>query len=317
MQVCISDPRADVHRGIRCVDLSEHECSATSMKPTLDYGPDVLDNASDFGHPFFKRFELRHADAATALDDKILKNYSFPTFYGDVTSALGIFHCSYAKAEKMMIHPKMKPVRMTRGRSLVVFSCYVYRNVLGVPAYNEIAMTIPVMVNPSVHVPVLPMVFDGFKGFGYYVFAMPVTSEENRIRGHEIWGLPKTLEEIDIREEGNDCVTRAVEIGADKPYFELRVPTSGQPTKFDVSSDIYSRFDGTLQRAKTHFQGTFNVNKHMRLLFKTGVQADRPYLTLGDGPSAQVLKDLEIEAHPFQLRYAKSMNSCFDLPEPV
>lgn len=112
-------------------------------------------------------------------------------------------------------------------------------------------------------------------------------------------------------------MTRATDLGADEPYFELRVPTSGKPTNFDVSSDIYSRFDGSLVRAKTHFQGTFNVNKHMGLLFKTGVQPDRPYLTLGDGPSAQVLKDLEIEPHPFQLRYAKRMNSCFDLPEPA
>jgi len=287
------------------------------MKPTLDYGPDVLDNASAFTHPFFDRFELRHAASPIRLDANTHKNYKFPTFYGDVTSALGIFHCSYAKAEKMMLDPRMKPVRMTRGRSLVVFSCYEYRNVLGVPPYNEIAMTIPVMVDPTVHVPVLPMVLDVFKGFGYQVFSMPVTSEENRIRGHEIWGLPKTLEEIDIREDGDDCVTRATEMGADEPYFELRVPTSGKPTEFDVSSNIYSEFQGSLVRAKTHFQGTFNVNKHMSLLFRTGVEPDRRYLTLGEGPSAQVLKDLEIEAHPFQLRYAKTMNSCFDVPEPV
>jgi len=287
------------------------------MKPTRDYGPDVLDNAARFAHPFFRRFELHHAPAPIALDEATRKNYQFPTLYGDVTSAIGIFHCSYRKAEKLMLDPKMKPIRMTRGRSLVLFSCYVYRNVLGVPPYNEIAMTIPVMVDPVVNVPVLPMVLDAFKGFGYRVFSMPVTSEENRIRGVKIWGLPKTLEEIDIREEGDECVTRATELDADEPYFEMRVPTSGKQTSFDVSSDIYSRFDGSLVRAKTHFQGTFNVNKHMSLLFKTGVQPARPCLTLGDGAAAQVLKDLEIEPHPFQTRYAKSMNSCFELPEPA
>ena len=73
------------------------------MKPTHQYGPDVLDNASVFEDLFFDRFQLRHAPAPIALDGAISKNYSFPTFYGDVTSAIGIFHCSYGKAE--MITP--------------------------------------------------------------------------------------------------------------------------------------------------------------------------------------------------------------------
>ena len=58
------------------------------MKPTLDYGPDVLDNAADFTDPFFDRFELRHAPQPTRLDEQISKNYLFPTLYGDVTSQL-------------------------------------------------------------------------------------------------------------------------------------------------------------------------------------------------------------------------------------
>ena len=286
------------------------------MKPTLDYGPDVLDNAADFTDPFFDRFELRHAPRPTRLDEQISKNYLFPTLYGDVTCAIGIFMCSYDKAKRMMLHPKMKPVRMTKGRALVVFSCYVYRNVLGVPAYNEIAMTIPVMMDAPFDLPVLPMVVDRFKGFGYYVFSMPVTSAENRIRGHEIWGLPKVLQQIDLREDGSDCVTTAMESDGGETYFELRVPMAGKPTEFDVASDIYSKLDGSVVKAKTHFKGRFQVNKHMGLLLKAGVQPERPFLTLGDSPSGRVLQDLEIEPHPFQLRYAHRMSSCFDFPDP-
>jgi hypothetical protein len=286
------------------------------MKPTLDYGPDVLDNAANFKDPFFERFKLRHAPQPIALDDQISKNYLFPTLYGDVTCAMGIFMCSYDKAKNMMLHPKMKPVRMTKQRALVAFSCYVYRNVLGVPAYNEIAMTIPVMMDAPVDLPVLPMVLDRFKGFGFFVFSMPVTSSENNIRGHKIWGLPKVLQEIDQREDGTDCVTTAMEGDTGERYFELRVPMAGKPTEFDVSSDLYSKLDGTMVKSKTHFKGSFNVNKHMKLLLKTDVQPDRPFLTLGDSPSGRVLQELEIEPHPFQLRYANRMNSCFDLPDP-
>jgi hypothetical protein len=285
------------------------------MKATTEITPDLLDNRDEFKNSFFSRFDLRHAPKPLQLNETVTKNYLFPTLYGDVTCAIGIFMCSYEKAEKMMMHPAIKPVRMPRGRSLVVFSCYIYNKVLGVAPYNEIAMTIPVMVDPGINVPVLPMIAPIFKNFGYYVFSMPVTSYENQIRGVKIWGLPKVVQQIDLDEEGGDCVTRAYEKTGEK-YFTLRVPMAGDPTSFDISSNLYSRLGDQLLQSETNFKATFNVNKHMSLLFKKGVKPNRPYLELGDSPSGQVLKDLEIEEQPFQFRFAKNLSSCFDLANP-
>ncbi len=285
------------------------------MKTTHAYDDTLLDNADQFRNDFFERFELRHAPQPLKLDDKISKNYLFPTLYGDVTCAQAIFLCSYERAEAMMLHPKIKPVKMTKGRSLVAFSCYIYRNVLGVAPYNEVAMTIPVMVDPAVNIPVLPMVVNKFSKFGYYVFSMPVTSLENQLRGLKIWGLPKVVQEIDIHEGGRDCVTIAHE-ETGEPYFELRVPMDGTPTEFDVTSNLYTRLGDELLQSETNFKATFNVIKHMNLLFKKGAAADRQYLKIGDTPSGRVLKALEIEEHPFQFRFAKEMSSCFDLPNP-
>jgi hypothetical protein len=285
------------------------------MKPSFSFDEKVLDNAAVFQDDFFKRYKLRHADQPLQLNDKISKNYLFPTFYGDVTCAQAIFMCDYAKAEKMMLHPLIKPVRMTKGRAVVAFSCYEYRNVLGVPPYNEIAMTIPVMVNPSINFPVLPLVMNVFKSFGYYVFSMPVTSLENQIRGLKIWGLPKVVQEIDLFEKDGFCVTTAKEENGEK-YFELRVPVEGEPTPFDVKSNLYTRLGNKLLQSETAFKAEFRVVKHMGLLFKKGAKPDREYLKIGNSPSGRVLKSLDIEAHPFQLRFARGMSSCFDLPNP-
>ena len=285
------------------------------MKPTFTFDEKVLDNSDKFTDEFYKRFKLRHAPQPLQLNDKISKNYLFPTFYGDVTCAIGIFLCSYSKAEKMMLHPKIKPVKMTKGRSLVALSCYEYKNVLGVAPYNEIAMTIPIMVEPLVNVPVLPMVMDVFKSFGYYVFSMPVTSLENQLRGLKIWGLPKVVQEIDLREDGGDCVTTAQE-GTGETYFELRVPMAGEASHFDVSSNLYTRLGNKLLQSPTSFKADFAVTKHMNLLFNKGVKPDRQYLKLGNSPSGKVLQELEMEEQPFQLRFAKHMTSCFDLPNP-
>lgn len=287
------------------------------MKPTLDITPELFANSHDpvFKNQFFDRFELRRAPQPLQLTDDIAKDYTFPTFYGDVLCSQAIFMCSYEKAAKLMLHPSIKPVAMPRGRALVAFSCYEYRNVRGVAPYNEIAMTIPIMVDPKVNVPVLPMVLDRFPEFGFYVFSMPVTSLENQLRGLKIWGLPKVVQRITLEEHGGESVCVGYEED-DSRYFELRVPTIGTPTDFDVRSNLYSRLDDRLLQSETCFKGTFQVKKHMGLLLKKGVVPKTPSLILGDSPSAQVLKDLEIEEHPFQTRYCHSMSSCFDLPNP-
>lgn len=286
------------------------------MKALRNISPGLLDNREKFTDDFFKRFTLREALTPLKLTGSISKNYLFPTFYGDVTCALGIFLCSYTKAEKLVaesLHPEIKPVKMTKGRSLIAFSCYEYKNVMDVAPYNEIAMAIPVMVNAKFSPPLLPMIISSFKHFGYYVAGMPVTSYENQLRGNKIWGLPKLTHEIDIHKEGNDCVTTAYEENG-KAYFTLRVPMDGAPQNFDVTSNLYSRLDGKVLQSETNFKAEFRVKKYMDQLFKKGVKPERNFIEIGDSPSAKFMRDLEIEEHPFQFRYAEHMSSCFDLP---
>jgi len=284
------------------------------VKATRDIDPALLANRDEFDNPFFRRFALRTAPAPLVLPGGLAKDYLFPTLYGDVTCAHAIFMCPWERAYSVMPHPLMKPVRMPGGRALVAFSCYVYRKVLGVAPYNEIAMTVPILVDPDIEVPVLPMLWPSFPGFGYHVFSMPVTSLENQVRGQRIWGLPKVVQDIDIEDRDGDCVTRAFDDDGN-PYFELRVPTTGSPTAFDQSAWLYTRLGDRCLRGRTCFAGTFQVRKRMDLLWKRGAKPDREYLVLSGSPAADVLRGLEIEPVPFQLRYAGRMSSCFDLPD--
>jgi hypothetical protein len=286
------------------------------MQTSLTVRPDKPANDDQFGDPFFRRFTLRPAERPLELANGVAKTYPFPTLYHDVGCAIGIFLCDYDAAAALMPHPKLRPVRMTRGRSLVIFSCYEYRQVLQVWPYNEIAMTIPVLANASFRPPVLPMLASPlFSRFGYHVFSMPVTSLENQLRGNKLWGLPKVTRQIDIDSVQGDCVTRACESDG-TPYFTLRVPTAGTPTDFDVTGHLYSVLEGRVLKSVTSFKGRFAVTKHLRALWKKGLAPDREYLTIGSGPSAKVLRDLGIESQPFQLRYTQSMNAAFELPNP-
>ena len=282
------------------------------MKPNKHIEPGLVTNEALFDDAFFQQFKLRPSQQPLQLTDNISKQYQFPTLYGNVTCAIGVFLCDYEQAKQLLPHPKMKPVAMPKGRALVTFSCYEYQQVLGIAPYNEIAMTIPVMIDPLVNVPVLPMIMNGFKKFGYYVFHMPVTSLENRIRGNKIWGLPKGVDTVEINVNNEVSTTHATDENGNC-YFSLKVPTTGKATDFDVRSNLYSRLDDQLLQSPTQFKGSFMVNKHMDRLFKTGGD-DPGVLSIGPGPYGDMLRQLKIEPQPFQFRYAHKMNACFDLP---
>jgi 2-dehydropantoate 2-reductase len=286
------------------------------MKATWDVPEEMLDNKNLFSNDFFQRFTLRKAPQPLRMNESVVKDYLFPTFYGDVNCAVAVFMCSYEKAAALIaeqLSPRIVPVKMTRGRGLVVFSCYEYKNVMGVRPYNEIAIAIPVMVDPRCNVPILPMITDSFSRFGYYIAGMPVTSKENTIRGRRIWGLPKVTQDIDIYRKDGSCIINAMDNNGDV-YLSLSIPMDGTPTKFDVSSFLYSQQGGRLLQNRTDFQATFNVKKNMQLLFKKGVKPESPCIELGSTSFAPLLKGLEIEESPFQTRYAEHMSACFDLP---
>lgn len=42
----------------------------------------------------------------------------------------------------------------------MLFSCYEYKNVMNLAPYNEIAMTIPIMVNAGFSPPLLPLIMN-------------------------------------------------------------------------------------------------------------------------------------------------------------
>ncbi len=282
------------------------------MKPNTFLDSSLIENGGSFTDPFFQRFEPRPAPAPLELRDGVSKTYNFPTFYGDVTCAIAIFLCDFGRAEAIMPQPSMKPVKMPGGRSVVLISCYEYKNVMNLAPYNEIAMTIPIMVNAGYVPPLLPLIMD-FKKKGYYVFSMPVTSLENQIRGAKIWGLPKIVEEIDISTEGSHCTTIARDENGEV-YFELTVPKTGSIKHFDETGYVYSMLDGQLVKSQTNFKGDFTVDTNPSLLWKKGQRAEAPVLKLGTSSRAEDLKALQIEEVAFQFRYAESMNSCFDLP---
>ncbi len=287
------------------------------MKANTLISPELLDNSNEFNDDFFKKYTLHHASNPLRLSDEIYKNYFFPTFYKNVTCTMGVFLCDYSKAKAMLPHPSMQPVSMFKNRALVIFSCYEYKKVLGIKPYNEIAMTIPVLVNNKINIPLLPLLYSKIRGFGYYVFNMPVTSLENQIRGTKIWGLPKVVEQIDITTGKDYNTCQAFDYEGNTPYFSLKIPVQGKNIMVNETGYLYSIKNNSLVKSKTQFEGSFKIKKYTQQLFTTHKNDYKSeYLQItGESNQAKILKNLQIHPYPLQIRTCENMNSMFELPQ--
>ena len=277
------------------------------MKITTDFTGDLLQNQDKFTDDFFKRFALKNRKIQ--LGDVMEKEYPFPTFYADVTCGQAIFLCSYDEALKLMPHEKIKPVRALKRHAVLAISCYEYKNVMGVPPYNEIALTIAVNVDKAKNPVLMPLIKNDYSG--YYVFSMPVTSRENCLRGNYIWGLPKVTQEIDINSDGDEAIVVCRDENNEE-YFRLRVPKNGKPTAMDEDTFLFSKINGKINKAATAFKGDFTIIKNMGLLLNPKKVPKQPFLTLADSPAGKAISALKIEPTPLQLRYVEHMNACFD-----
>jgi hypothetical protein len=284
------------------------------MLPSFDIPCDLLDNSADFHDPFFAGLSLREAPSPLIANGKA-KAYLFPTLYANVRCAVGIFHCSRTAARDYIgdrLGRAVEPPLMLGGRTIVAISCYEYRSVRGVRPYNEIAVAIPMRLGTKAGLPVLGA-FAQAADSGYFIAAMPVTSEENRLRGEHFWNLPKRTRRIEIEEEGPDCFFHSYAADGSTLDMSLRVPMEGKAKRFDVSSALFTRKGGELLRSPTAFSGNFAVSLNAATLFAPRYSPD-PCLVLGAGEASDALRALQVETVPLQTRYSRSMNSLFDLP---
>ena len=278
----------------------------TLMKILETFDGSLLANEEKFQDQFFERFKLKKRKIRLTAD--IEKEYNFPTFYGDVTCCQAIFLCSYDAARALMPHSAVRPVRALKKHAVMAVSCYEYKNVMGIPPYNEIAFTIAVDVEKEKSPILLPLMRNSYSG--YFVFSMPVTSRENCIRGNVIWGLPKVTQEIDIEAAGGEALVKAFEDGTE--YFRLRIPKKGKMTPMDETSYLFPKLNDVVHRAQTNFKGDFFIAKNLGVLLNPGKIPAEPFLTIGDTPCGRTLKDLQLSPLPLQTRFVEHMTACFD-----
>ena len=130
-----------------------------------------------------------------------------PLFYRDFKLMSVNMLASVKKVRALLPSRRLKPYRITPGRTIVAITAYQYRDTdLG--PYNEVSVSVPVTMdrNPPMFTGILRKPPANPKAF---ILHLPVTTELARALGVEMAGYPKFIADIEFVEE-NDWVTCTV-----------------------------------------------------------------------------------------------------------
>lgn len=228
---------------------------------------------------FFKTTKKQEYQLSTGASIQL------PVEYYDWTWIYAAFPAPVKNVEKILPSDKLKPILFLPGTALVQIGAFEYRQINGLAPYNELAVTIPVQYEPTSNYPGMPILHfplfspEKYSRLGVYVQRLPVTTREAFALGVEIWGYPKTVDEIVFTdtETHRRCILRC----HDKETLSLEVRKL--KTKFrQVSFHSYSVKDKKLVRTPIETQGEYGISR----------MPGGATLQLGTGPIADELRRL-------------------------
>lgn len=276
-----------------------------STEPNIEQG-------DSFNAPFFQKFPSAPLDLELAPG--VIKTYQFPTFYDQETLSAGLFLCDYDEAAKLL-PSSLRPLSFGMGRAALMVSSFRYGKVRGIRPYNEVAIAILVQKPSQGDGGTLTFLREGGKNVTSYVVSMPVTSFENQIRGQKIWGLPKVVQEIDLRQIGNEFVTTVYDEPG-QPYLEFRVPMTGKSETLDQSVKLYSELSGKGLESRSFAQGLGFTTMNAAVLFgAAGSTTGYAPLSLSASPAAAMLRRLKISPVPLKTVFSPLIQSVLSLPQ--
>jgi hypothetical protein len=224
--------------------------------------------------------------------DSAGRRFAAPVRYEDAALIQAAFPVSADEVAKLLPSPRLKPVQFVPSMATLAIFAAEYRRVVEIQPYNEVGVMVPVLYAPHVNIPLLPALFpERFPGLAYYVYALPVTTEEARDGGIEFWGLPKFLAEIAF--EDTPSIRRCSLQAEGKDILTLEVE-KGPTTRTQDNTPLYSVKNGWLLKTVAQWEGEYNIRQ-----FQGGAT-----LTLGDHPLAETLRCLRIRSRAVYRGYA-------------
>ncbi len=232
------------------------------------------------------------------------RTIAVPVCVRDAVSTTAIFAVRSSVVRALIAEPSLHVPEIVPGRALCVLAAVEYLdNDLG--CYNELAVSFFVTRGGRRPVPLVGLL-GGFRrgSVASYIHRLPVTTTFSRDAGHDIWGFPKTVEQIDFEDAAGRRSCRLVAGG--RHVLTLSVKRGGARTMPDTAQQLYASAGGRLVRTRSTMAGD-----------GVGMRLGGARLTLGDHPWADELRGLGLPARPLCSTSMEHMRARFEAPEPL
>jgi hypothetical protein len=220
--------------------------------------------------------------------DILGQTVNLPVLVRDASAGTVIFDVDRDAAQALSPFPV---VESAPGRAQAAIALVDYRdNDLG--AYHEVGIIL--FVQPEGHEP------------GNYIRHLPVDQEFTNAAGNQIWGFPKTVQNIDV--EQGDQSSRWVLTMDGELVLDITVPRGGQEQMPPLPMTSYTLKDGAPHATRFEQGG-----EGSGMWFGEGVT-----LLLGSHPVAKELASLGLPEAPVVLStWLESMRATFEEALPL
>jgi len=227
--------------------------------------------------------EMNNSERLFEIEGRTL---GFPSLYPDASSALGLFLVPARAANELIKDSGFEMAQALPGRAIFSLSCVDYRDSDCGP-YREISMAFFVKK------------YGGAKGIPYlgtwldikrdraatFIWKLPVTTRTAHDAGILMWGLPKTIDEIDFNIADENATFELNMEG--RKVLSYTVRAVGKDNQPRGTSALYSIYEGI-----PHVTYLSHEYQDMGIQFRGGD------LQLGDHPIADKLRGLGLPRRP-------------------
>lgn len=225
-----------------------------------------------------------------------------PVHFADTLFISAAFHVPSQRARALL--PDGLPIHLVEvfpRRTVLVVNCALYRQS---PFGTYAEATLALMASHEKTTPVLTLArLIQESRYPAYVLHMLVDSEEARLHGREVWGLPRHYADVRMHEEGGQAICVATLDGQQVMQVAADRPVTNRARTMQI--ETYSLRTGELLHTVMHCTaGAYG--RH---------EGGGATLTWGDHPIGQQMAALEISPQPLMVRYYDQMQA--ELAAPI